>query len=648
MMPELGFFSLILALFLSCLSAILPWLTREFRHPRESGDPDTGFSLKLVRPLALGQTFFVILSVLCLIYAFVNNDFSVVYVARNSNSSLPLIYKITALWGGHEGSLLLWQCILNLWILTFCLRARDMPLPFVARVLSIMSMISIGFLLYIITVSNPFLRYLPHFPIEGQDLNPLLQDPGLIIHPPLLYMGYVGLSIPFAFALSALMMPHFETRWASWVRPWVLSAFSFLTLGITLGSWWAYYELGWGGWWFWDPVENASLMPWLISIALIHSLIVSDKKQGLQAWTVLLALLGFALSLLGTFLVRSGLLTSVHAFASDPARGLFILIFLGLMIGGAFLVYALKGPRIFKHTSFEMYSRETLLLSTTVCLSVASFSILLGTLYPLLIDASTGRKISVGFPYFNMIFIPLMIPILLMLPLGPFTRWGANHPATVLKQFVSVFFASIALALILPVLFTHTFILSVTIGVALAAWLGLGTLLRAFYKIRQTGIRKVSLGAWGMITAHFGVAVLVLGITLVSHFDIEKEVHIKVGDTVSLQDYQIQLAKVIPIEGSNYVGYQARFNLHNKTQHITMLYPEKRRFIASHMTMTETAIDPGIFRDIYISLGERLEDGSWLVRIYYKPFVRWIWAGMLLIAIGAVIAACKKSRKISS
>ncbi len=636
MMPELGYFALILALCLSLAGAVLPWINI------------SNIRLELARPLALGQTFFVILSILCLWYAFVNNDFSVVYVARNSNSSLPLIYKITALWGAHEGSLLLWQSILNCWMLMFCLRSRQYPLAFVAKVLGVLSIISAGFLLYIITVSNPFLRYLPHFPIEGQDLNPLLQDPGLIIHPPLLYMGYVGLSLPFAFALASLLMHNFETRWVTWVRTWVLWAFSFLSIGIALGSWWAYYELGWGGWWFWDPVENASIMPWLISIALIHSLIVSDKKQILQAWTILLALLGFALSLLGTFLVRSGVLTSVHAFASDPSRGLFILIFLGVVIGGALLVYAIKAPHIFKYSPLEPYSRETLLLLTTVFLSVATFSILLGTLYPLFIDVFMNRKISVGFPYFNTIFIPLMMPILLMLPLGPFTRWGANHPATVLKQFKQVFFASIALGFVMPLLFMHQFMVSVIIGVSLAAWLGLGTLLRAMYKIRQEGIRNVSLGAWGMLTAHFGVAVLVLGITLVSHFDIEKEVHIKVGDTVSLQDYRIQLEKVISTEGSNYVGYQARFNLHHKAQHISMLYPEKRRFVASNMNMTETAIDPGIFRDIYISLGERLEDGSWLVRIYYKPFVRWIWAGLMLMAIGAIIAACKKPRKAST
>jgi cytochrome c-type biogenesis protein CcmF len=640
MIPELGHYVLILALCLAGLQCFLPLLGIILKKEQW---------LNSARSLALGQSFFIALSFLCLAYAFVQDDFSVAYVAQNSNASLPLIYKICAIWGGHEGSLLLWVFLLSAWTVMVCLASRKRSLSFFSRVIAILGLISLGFLLLLLATSNPFDRLLPHYPVDGRDLNPLLQDPGLIIHPPLLYMGYVGFSVPFAFALSALLMgqerEQSDLLWAKWMRPWVLVAFGFLTLGIMLGSWWAYYELGWGGWWFWDPVENASFMPWLIGLALIHSLMVSDKRQLFQGWTLLLSLLAFGFSLLGTFLVRSGVLTSVHAFASDPKRGLFLLLFLLAVMVGAFTIYAILGKKFFKTPTIDLYSRETLIFISALCLLVAALTILLGTVFPIIYDAITHQKISVGFPYFNAVFIPLMLPVLLFVPLGPFSQWGSNAVLPLLKKVRGIALLSILLGVLLPWIITRTLSMGVILGLSLSFWIILGTLKSAYLKMKKRPKWwQISLGAWGMIFAHIGMGVTVIGITLVSAYHIERTLRISPNQTLDIQNYQIVFQSVERIEGANFIGYRGHFSVFekgdlNENTKVAELFPEKRIFVVQGSAMSETAIDPGIFRDIYIALGEKLDKITWSARIYYKPFVRWIWLGAILMALGGFMAA---------
>ncbi len=542
--------------------------------------------------------------------------------------------------GGHEGSLLLWIFLLSIWTLVVALTSGHLPLPFLTRVLMVLGLISFGFLLFILATSNPFLRLLPQYPIDGRDLNPLLQDFGLIIHPPLLYMGYVGFAVPFAFAMSALWGGDRDIAFAKWMRPWTLLAFSFLTIGIALGSWWAYYELGWGGWWFWDPVENASFMPWIAGIALIHSLMVSDKRQIFQEWSLLLAILVFGLSLLGTFLVRSGVLTSVHTFANDPQRGIFLLVFLLFVVGSALMLYSLRGKKFSGTIKIELVSRETAILISTIFLLTACAAILLGTLFPLMVDAINHQKISVGFPYFNAVFIPLMIPVLLLIPFGPVSKWGHNILKALLKKFKWPFIASILLAIFLPWVTTKQISLGVIMGLGLGIWVILGTLKSLFDKIQKnSSILKLSKGAWGMIVAHMGMGVVVIGITIVSYYQIEREVAIKLHQTLEIANYKIVFQDLKTIEGANYIGYRGDFVVLKHGRKIADLQPEKRLFVVQGLRMTETAIDPGLLRDIYISLGEPLKDGSWSLRIYYKPFVRWIWLGALMMALGGFLSA---------
>lgn len=630
-MPELGLFSLILALCMAGLQFILPFAGLLKQNT---------LWMRSARPIALGQSFFISLSFIFLLYAFIQDDFSVAYVAHNSNASLPLIYKISALWGGHEGSLLLWIFLFSLWTITVSLTSRHLPLPFLTRVLIVLGMISFGFLLFLLTTSNPFARLLPQYPVDGRDLNPLLQDFGLIIHPPLLYMGYVGFSVPFAFAISALWGGDREIPFAKWMRPWTLLAFSFLTIGIALGSWWAYYELGWGGWWFWDPVENASFMPWIVGIALIHSLMVSDKRQIFQGWTLLLAIVVFALSLLGTFLVRSGVLTSVHAFANDPKRGIFLLEFLLVVVGAALALYSFRAKRFLDKTKIEIVSRETAILISTIFLITSCAAILLGTLFPLVYDALTSKKLSVGFPYFNAVFIPLMIPVLLLIPLGPISKWGNNVQSSILKKLKWHIIFALFLALECPLLFAKTVPIGVVIGLGLGFWIILGTLKTLFDKIQKNGnILHLSKGAFGMIFAHCGMGVLVIGITLVSYYQIERDVAIKLNQSLEISDYKIIFQDLRSIEGANYIGYQGHFGVFNQEKKVADLFPEKRIFVVQGLRMTETAIDPGFFRDIYISLGEPLKEDGWSVRIYYKPFVRWIWIGALMMVLGGFLSA---------
>lgn len=633
MIPEFGHFSLILALCLAMTQVVLPLYGLYQKRAAY---------LQIARPLSLGVGLFICLSLAALLYALIHNDFSVAYIVQHSNSSLPTVYKISALWAGHEGSLLLWVLILSIWTGIVSISSRSLPLDFAARLLIILGFIAVGFLFFLLTTSNPFERLLPHYPLDGRDLNPLLQDPGLAIHPPLLYVGYVGFAIPFAFAITVLWLGQLQNAWVKWLRPFVLITWSFLTLGITLGSWWAYYELGWGGWWFWDPVENASFMPWLVGTALVHSVIISKKRQQFLGWTILLAILAFGLCLLGGFLVRSGVLTSVHAFANDPKRGLFILQLVALLLGSAFILYAVRAHTLANTQPMALYSRESLLMFSTMLLVVSALTILLGTVYPILYESITQRKISVGFPYFNMTFIPLMVPVLAAIPLGPFMKWGENYPFAVLNKLKWSLLLAVVLGSLLPWLIMKVTFASVIIGLSLAFWIILGTLQR----VKEKGVLNVSLKGWGMVLGHLGMAIVVIGIVVVSNYQIESEVRVIFKQPIQIADYTVTLQEMKIIEGSNYIGHQGHFLVEKQGKWVSDLYPEKRLFVVPGISMTETAIAPGLFRDIYISLGEKLPDGGYSARIYYKPFVRWIWLGALMIAVGALMAAVDRKDRI--
>lgn len=638
MVPEIGHFCLLLAALLAIMQCILPTMGILKDHPWWMGAANS---------LALGQCFFVTLAMMCLLYAFMKDDFSVQYVAAQSNSTLPWIYKISALWGGHAGSWLLWVWFLSLWVVTFSLCTSSLPLFFRTRVLIVLGVISVGLFWFLLATSNPFNRWLPQIPLDGSDLNPLLQDPGLIIHPPLLTLGTVGFAIPFAMALALLWGGNLQTDWAKWMRPWVLAAFSLLTIGITLGSYWAYYELGWGGWWFWDPVENASFVPWLLGIALIHALMMSDKRRVFQGWTLLLALMVFACSLIGTFLVRSGILVSVHAFASDPKKGIILLLFIFGLIGGSLLLYAIRSKYFINQSRLEAVSRGSSILLATGLLFVAAMTVLLGTLYPLVAELVFHHKISVGTPYFNRVFIPLMIPVLVGVPLGPLMKWEGNHYAEILKKIRAPLIQSLVLSFALPWMVCNHFNLTVSLGLFLAFWIILGTLKFAYQKIKnqQYKISALSWGAWGMIFAHSGIAVGVIGITMVSAYQIEKDLYMHPGQSIAMAGREITFKALSTSEGSNFVGHQGHFVITQEGKEKADLYPEKRLYIVPGSAMTETAIDAGLWGDIYISLGELFKDHNWSVRVSYKPMVRWIWFGGILIMLGALFAAIGRRLK---
>jgi cytochrome c-type biogenesis protein CcmF len=644
MIPELGNLALVLALCLACVQGTLPMLGALRGNERWMG---------LARTAAFGQCLFVTLGFAALVHAFVGNDFSVSYVLANSNSHLPVHFRVSGVWGGHEGSVLLWIQMLALWTVAVALFSRQLPRVVVARVLGVMGLISIGFLCFLLFTSNPFDRTLPAA-ADGRDLNPLLQDFGMISHPPILYMGYVGFSVAFAFAIAALLEGKLDAAWARWTRPWTLLAWAFLTLGICLGSSWAYYELGWGGWWFWDAVENASFMPWLVGTALIHSLSVTEKRDTFKNWTALLAILAFSLSLLGTFLVRSGVLTSVHAFASDPQRGLYILIFLGVVIGGALTLYAWRAPTVGLGGRFGLFSRESLLMVNNVVLAVAAGTVLLGTLYPLLLDAFELGKISVGPPYFEAVFVPLMVPLLLLAGVGPLVSWKQASVRGVLRRLRwmaagATLFAAVALL----VLKTSWM---VALGLALAAWLLLGTASELAKRLRQqppgttwwARLASPPSGYWGMILAHAGVAVFVLGVTLVKGLESASDHSLRVGDSATLGDYRFSFAELRRVDGANYVAARGRFDVSRDDVKVATLYPEKRFYVVQQMPMTEAAIDRGVFRDLYVSLGEAGKDGAWVVRVQRKPFMGWVWAGALLIALGGVLAATDRRYRSSA
>ena len=622
MIPELGQLALAFALCLALVQGVLP-LAGAAR-----GD---ALWMSLARPAAQGQALLVAFAFGCLVHAFVTNDFSVQYVALNSNTALPLAYRIAGAWGGHEGSLLLWCLMLGIWMSGVSVFSRHLPEEMAARVLGVLGLVSAGFLAFMLFTSNPFDRLFPS-PADGRDLNPLLQDPGMVIHPPMLYMGYVGFSVAFAFAVAALISGRLDAAWARWSRPWTTVAWAFLTLGIALGSAWAYYELGWGGWWFWDPVENASFMPWLVGTALIHSLAVTEKRGAFRSWTVLLAIVAFGLSLLGTFLVRSGVLTSVHAFAVDPKRGIFILGLFVLMIGGALILYAWRTARIGLGGDFAPVSRESMLLANNVLLTAAAGTVFLGTLYPLVIDAFGAGKISVGPQYFEAVFVPLMAPALFLMGVGPLARWKrASLPelGVLLRWALGV---SLALGLALPFAFGQWHAL-VGFGLTLALWIALSGLLSL--RKRPRGSRAY----WGMLLAHLGVAVFVVGVTLVKGYESDRDVRMKPGDAVELAGYTFRLESVGPVRGPNYTAAQAKIAVAKDGKAITVMYPERRVYTVQDQVMTEAAINPGLTRDLYVSLGDPLEGGTWLVKLQHKPFVDWIWLGCLIMALGGVLAA---------
>lgn len=587
----------------------------------------------LTRPLVWGQFVWLVVAFLVLIVAFLSNDFSVLYVANNSNTELPTIYKISAVWGAHEGSLLLWGLILAVWSVAVAVFSKQLPSNMLNQILVVLGVISIGFLAFLLFTSNPFERNFP-IPPQGVELNPLLQDLGLAIHPPMLYMGYVGLAVPFAFVLSSLIRGQLDSTWLKWSRPWTLVAWAFLTIGITLGSWWAYYELGWGGWWFWDPVENASFMPWLVATALVHSLSVSEKRAGFRHWTALLAIGGFSLSLLGTFLVRSGVLTSVHSFASDPTRGLFILMFLVIVIGVSFALYAYRAPILHYQNQFGLLSRESGLLINNILLSVAMFTVLLGTLFPLLLDALGLGKISVGAPYFDTVFIPIMLPAVVLLAITPFLRWKQDSVIRSFRQLVPIWLLLLAFVIMLAWVFRHN--IAIIVATSLFVWVVVHSLLLVINRIRQH--QNLNIAFLGMIVAHIGIGVFVLGATFTTQHGIERDVKLEVGEQMALDKYRLTFNGVKDLVGENYRGNVGEVAIAKNNQLLYYLNPEKRQY-QTGMPMTEAAINTKWFNDVYVALGEDLGGGAWSLRLYYKPLVRLIWLGGLLIAIGALLAA---------
>jgi cytochrome c-type biogenesis protein CcmF len=646
MFPELGNFSLSIALALALLLGVIPLFGAQRGDAR---------LMSAARPLTQGMFVFVAFALFCQIQSFVLNDFSVLNVATNSNSTLPLQYRVAASWGSHEGSMLLWVFMLSVWALAVSVFSRRLPPDMVARVLAVLGWVAVGFLTFMLASSNPFDRLLPAA-ADGRDLNPLLQDPGMIFHPPMLYMGYVGFSVAFAFAIAALIGGRLDAAWARWSRPWTTIAWMFLTLGIALGSYWAYYELGWGGWWFWDPVENASFMPWLVGTALIHSLAVTEKRGAFKSWTVLLAIFAFSLSLLGTFLVRSGVLTSVHAFATDPERGVFILALLVFVIGGSLLLFAIRAPSVGLGGGFGLLSRETALLSNNVLLAVATSAVLLGTLYPLFLDALGMGKISVGAPYFNSVFVPLMTPVTFLMAIGPFVRWKKDEAAGLAHRLRWAFVVSLA-STVLMMFMSGRFDAMLGLGSFIVVWIVATSVQHLLDRVRGrsdrgswlTRARALPGGWWGMWLAHLGLAVTIVGITLVKGFEQNADMKMAPGQTAHLAGYTFRFDGAFEHNGPNYDAARGRIVVTRDGQPVALMEPEKRMYRVSGMPMTEAAIESGFTRDIYVSMGEPLPGSdAWIVRIFYKPFVKWIWLGALIMAIGGAIAAAdRRYRKLA-
>ncbi len=643
MIPELGNFALILALVIAMVLTVVPMVGAQIRH-----DGLMAFD----KPLAVAMFVFLAISYACLTWAFMTDDFSVAYVANHSNSMLPWYYKFSAVWGGHEGSLLLWVFILGGWTLAVASFSRNIPDDMRARVLSIMGLVAVGFILFTAATSNPFDRLLPNVPEDGADLNPLLQDFGLIVHPPTLYMGYVGFSVAFAFAIAALIGGRLDAVWARWSRPWTTVAWVFLTLGISLGSWWAYYELGWGGWWFWDPVENASFMPWLVGTALIHSLAVTEKRGIFKSWTVLLAIMTFALSLLGTFLVRSGVLTSVHAFANDPERGQFILVMLAITVVGSLILFAFRAPAVQSKARYTLLSRETLLLLNNVFLVVAMFAVLLGTLFPLLLDYFGGGMISVGEPYFNFTFVPLALGLGLVLGVGVVTRWKDTPGQLLISKLIVPAIASVLIALIIPLLVGFSISLLSFLGLAVAAWITFVTFRDMWDKSasrhgRWHGMKRLSRSYMGMVFGHIGLAFAIAGATVVSLHGVERDVRMSPGDTAEIAGFEWHFVGMRERQGANFIADQAQFDISRDGKHVATVLPEKRHYIVRGTVMTNAGINPGFFRDLFVAMGEPVDGAmAWAVRIQYKPLIRWIWLGSIFMAIGGFLAVSDKRYRI--
>jgi len=630
MLIEVGHFALILSLVFSFLLIVLTSI----------GIYQNRITLvQLAKPLIWGQSFWILVAFLTLMNAFLTNDFSVKYVAENSNTQLPKLFKFSALWAAHEGSLLLWVFILSLWSLAVSFFSKKIPSAFLNQILVVFGFIGFGFLLFLLLTSNPFER-LPMPPVEGRELNPLLQDFGLAVHPPILYIGYVGLAVPFAFAIASLIRGQIDSSWLRWTRPWTLIAWAFLTIGIILGSWWAYYELGWGGWWFWDPVENASFMPWLLATALIHSISVSEKRGAFMRWTVLLAIGGFSLSLLGTFLVRSGVLTSVHAFTTDPARGLFILLFLFIVIGSSLGLYAWRYNLVQQSSKFDLFSRETGLLINNILLVTATLSVLLGTLYPLILDTLNLGKISVGTPYFNAVFIPIMILAVFVLALVPFMRWKKDRVGRIISLLRFEWIGVLALLFVVRMTIVDNYYVLLAIG--LFSWIIMHASSLLLKRLRNK--KRISFSLLGMLIAHTGIGVFILGATISSQLGVEKDLKMNLGDSQHIAGYNFVFNGVNPHEKDNYRGFKGDLTVFKDNKEVVRLFPEKR-FYQTGMPMTEAAIDPSLSRDLYVALGESLGDESWSVRIYYKPMVRWVWMGGILIALGALLSVVDRRYK---
>lgn len=637
MIPELGHFALIIGLaFALCLSIVPLIGVAQNNHQL----------INSAKPLSFGLFFFVGISIVLLAYSFTVDDFSVKYIAGHSNSLLPYYFKISAVWGGHEGSMLFWVFALTSWTLAVGLFSKQLEKEFVARVLAIMGMIAVGFILFTLLTSNPFERLLPNFPMEGRDLNPLLQDIGLIIHPPMLYMGYVGFSVAFAFAIAALMAGKMDAAWARWSRPWTVAAWSFLSVGIALGSWWAYYELGWGGWWFWDPVENVSFMPWLAGTALIHALAVTEQRNTFKHWTLLLAIFTFSLNLLGAFLVRSGVITSVHSFAVDPGRGLYLLVLLAIAVGGSLTLYALRSAKVSSPSRFTFYSRENAILIAMSILITASVTILLGTLYPLIIDAMGMGKISVGAPYFNAVFVPMMIALFMFMGIGPLIRWKKARKGELSKHLNKISVFSVLFGAAWPFFFAGEFNITAFIGMSLGCWIVLAVLKDVLNNAKQADgswkFSAVPLNHIGMAVAHAGIAVTVIGITMVSTYEQEINVKMAPGESVNLSGYTIEYTGTKNVLGPNYSAIQGQLNVYLDNEFVTLLKPEQRTYKVQSMGMTEAGIHTTLWRDIYVALGDPLGENSWSMRLYYKPFIVWIWMGGFFMAIGGFLAILSK------
>ena len=637
MIVEIGHFALILAACVALVQGVLPLAGTINDNQRWQA---------LAKPAATLQFLLIAFSFAVLAHGALTDDFSIKYIAGHSNSLLPTQYKFASVWGGHEGSLLLWMLMLSGWTLAVAIFSRTLPLAMVACVIGILGLVSTGFLMFILITSSPFERLLPA-PLDGKDLNPLLQDPGLVIHPPMLYMGYVGFSVAFAFAVSALLSGRMDAAWARWSRPWTIVAWIFMTAGIALGSWWAYYELGWGGWWFWDPVENASLMPWLFGTALIHALMVTDKRGGFKAWSVLLAIGAFSLSLLGTFLVRSGVLTSVHAFASDPKRGVFILIFLAVVVGVSLTLFAWRAPKATLGGKMGLVSRESMLIANSVLLVVATGAVLLGTIYPLIVDALNLGKLSVGAPYFNAVFVPLMVPVVFLMVPGGIAHWREARWAQLGHDLRLPALAAVVAGIAIWTL-TERGTWLTGMGMALATWVVVGLLMQIFIRMKKPG--RIPPSFWGMHLAHLGIAVITVGITMVKSYEVERDVRMGLNDTVTIENYSFELTGVSDVAGPNYKALRGDIKVTKDGKYLEMLYPEKRKYFSSAMPMTEAGIDSGLFRDLYVSLGEPIEGErlQWSVRVFYKPFVSWLWYGAILMVLGGLLAVSDRRYRKSA